>query len=427
MGALSLVLLFSILFILGVPIVFALGLTSLLTIMFFTGLPFDLIPGRLLGGVQSPTLMAVILYILAAEFMTQSTITKRIFDFSNKIVGHWIGGLGHVNVVASMIFAGMSGSALADAAGLGRIEIEAMVGEGYDKNFSAAITAVSCTIGPIIPPSIIMVVYGAMAEQSLARLFLGGIIPGILMGVGMMAIIFYQGKRKGLSSLPRAPLKSVLISFIKTIPPLGTPVIILGGIASGIFTPTESGALAVLYAFILSTFYYKDIKIKDIYRIIVRAAINSANVLVIFGFATVFSTVFTFERIPDLVLDLVMSITTSGSIAFLLIIIISLIGGMFMQPTPLLLIIGPMLIPVASAFGINLVHYGIVMIVALMIGLITPPFAMALYIVKDIAKTPFWEIFREVLPFYIPLIILLFLMAYIPGLVMWLPNLIMGQ
>ena len=285
---------------LRIPIAFSLGLVALIYVLFSETIPLGVVAQRLTGSMNSFVLLAVPFFMLAGKLMNTGGITKRIFNFANDLVGHITGGLGHVNIVASLIFAGMSGSAVADAAGLGSIEIKAMRDEGYDPDFSAAVTAASSTIGPIIPPSIPIVLYGVMAEVSIGRLFIGGIVPGFMMAISMMIFTYFLAHKRGYARRKRSPLRHLTKSFIAAFPPLLTPVIIVGGILGGVFTPTEAAVVAVLYAFGLSFFVYRELFLWQLPQMIKEVVISTGAILLIVGSASLFGWILTWERVPQM-------------------------------------------------------------------------------------------------------------------------------
>ncbi len=425
MNALILVLLFFFFLAFSTPIAFALVFTCLFYLTFLSEMPVTFLASIMIGSLEHYSLIAIPLFIFAAQVMNISKVTDRIFDFAKTLVGHLTGSLGHANIVASIIFAGMSGSALADAAGLGRVEIEGMTKEGYDKPFSAAVTAASSCIGPIIPPSIIMVIYASIAEESAGRVFLGGVIPGFFMGAAMMVIVYFISRNRGYKKYPRASFAQIWKSFRSAFLALLTPAIILGGIGSGATTPTEAAVLAVAWSLFLGMVVYKEVRPADLPRILSSVIIYTAVVLFIFSAASVFTRLITIERVPFIFAHFLMTALQEKWLILFALNIFLLIGGMVMEPTPLLLIVTPVMLPIAQALDIDLVHLGVFMVLNLVIGNLTPPFALALYVVSDITKIPFWTIVRATAPFYIPLIVTLFAIVYYSPLVMWLPNLLL--
>jgi len=412
-----------VLFLFKAPIWSSLLLSST-TYLILSGEQLTLVARKSVAGMDSFLLMAIPMFILAAELMNHCGITTYLFRFANSIVGWIPGGMAHTNVLASMLFAGMSGSSAADAAGLGTMEIKAMTDDGYDKPFSAAITAASSIIGPIIPPSIPMVVYSSITGASIGRLFLGGAIPGILMGGAMMAICYWTAKRRSYPRNERIDLHEVWISFIKAIPGLMAPIILLGGIYSGFFTPTEAASVAAVYAFLLGFLFYHTIKLTDMKQILINTAANTAIVCFIIGAATLFGFVLTAEQIPIRLTEGMLSFSQNPYVMLMVFNILFLILGCFMELNATMLIFLPIILPVAQGLGIDLVHLGVVMVVNLMIGTLTPPFGMMTYVSAGIAKVPLHTVFRELAPFMVVLVIVLLLITYIPGLVLWLPGLL---
>lgn len=406
------------------PISFALLISSTLTLL-VKGLPLTMVPQNLMEGAESFTLLAVPFYILAGEIMNVAGISERIFNFAMSIIGHVRGGLGHVNVLASLIFAGISGSASADAAGLGRIEIEAMRKEGYDVSFAAAITAVSSTIGPIIPPSIHLVIYGAIAEVSVSDLFMAGILPGLLMGAVLIITIYIQAVT-GIQKCPIRPRQSLYViweSFLRASFSLFAPVIILGGILIGVVTPTEAGVSAVFYTLFLGLIYRSLSKDKMITAL--KNTIRSTSV-VMFLLATSksFAWLITIERVPEILTQAMFQFTNNKSVILCLICMGLLIIGTIESASANLVIVTPILVSIALALDIDLVHLGLITVFALMIGLITPPIGTSLYIVSDIASIPFERLTRATMIYLFPLIGLLLLLAFMPDLVLFIPRLL---
>lgn len=418
---------FMVLLFFGIPVVFALGFGGVLALVLQGTIPFELIPQRMIVSLNSFPLLAIPLFMFVGQSMNTTGVTEKLFDFARKLVGHITGGLGHVNVLASIIFAGMSGSAVADASGLGLIEIKAMEDSGFDTGFSAAVTAASSTIGPIIPPSIPLVVYGYIANQSVGRLFLAGIIPGLLMGVTMMILIYFIAKRRGYKKEERPTLKELWKSFIGAIPALFTPIIMVGGITFGVFTPTEGAAVTAVYTLFLGFVVYKSITIKDVIENLKSSARTSGVILLILAFAGIFSFITSVAGIPMIISNFLISITSNKYILLLLINFVLLISGCVMESNAIIAIGLPILYPLINGLGINPIHFGVLMILNLMIGLITPPFGLSLYVVAGVGRISVSKVIKETLPFLIPLIITLLMVTYIPGLTLWLPELLMGK
>ncbi len=410
------------------PMGFALGLSGMFYLVLVPGdINAAALLDQMVRGIHSYSFLAVPFFILAGHLMNASGITMRIFDFAMSMVGHLKGGMGHVNIIASVIFSGMSGAAVADTAGLGLIEIEAMKKEGYDASFAACITAASSTIGPIIPPSVTLVIYGVLAQASIGRLFIGGIVPGLLMAFALMVTVYVMALRDPASfpTRKRDSVKGAALSFKRALLPLGAPVIILGGIAFGVVTPTEAGVMAVIYAIVLGIIY-KEIKWGGMNKILVDTAKQVGSVMFILAGARVFSYVMTIQRIPVLLTEAVIGFTSSPAVLLLILNVVLLVMGMFMNSSTILVLTIPILHPLLQQFGIDLVHFGLVVTLNVMIGMLTPPLGVTLYIASGIAEVPFEKAIRDIVPFYIPLVAVLLLITYVPDIVLWLPNLLMG-
>ena len=412
------------LLILRVPIGFCLMLSSFAYILLAGDISFDIMTQRLEAGAEKFTLLAVPFFIMAGKLMNAAGITDRIFNFARAIVGHIPGGLGHANVLASIFFSGMSGAAVADAGGLGSIEIEAMRKDGYEAGFSGAITAASSTIGPIIPPSIPMIVYGVFAETSVAALFAAGVIPGLLMGLALMIMVYVYSIRFNYPKHARATLKQLYEAFIAAIPPLITPLILVGGILGGVFTPTEAGAVAALYALFLGSVFYRTLNLKKIWEVFLDSSFTTGSVMLIVIAASLFGWVLTLERIPVIAGSFILSFTQNKIIILLITNLFLFFVGCFLEPVAAMIILIPVFLPICEQLGINTVHFGIIMVLNLMIGLLTPPVGLVLYIISDIAHISFEQVVRATLPFLIPLIVVLFLLTYWPYIVLILPRIL---
>ena len=367
-------------------------------------------------------LIAVPLFVFAAKVMNSGAVTEKIFRFANSLVGRWRGGMGHVNVVASIIFSGMTGSAVADASGLGIMEIKAMREQGYDDSFSCAITAASATIGPIFPPSIPMIFYAMLSGASIGELFIGGMIPGILIGLALMAYIAFIANKRGYPRGEKYTLRQFIKNTIIALPALMTPVILLGGIYTGVVTPTEAGALAGIYALLISILVYRSLGLKQLLEVIVETAKTTGILTVIVGAAFSFSYIVAIEHIPSLFSGLLLGITTNKYVLLLVINILFIILGMFIDTMAITLVFIPMVLPLVKMLGIDLVHFGVVIVLNMMIGLSTPPFGMLLFIVSGISGAPLKSVIKEIFPMLLVLIGVLFLITYIPWFVLYLPG-----
>lgn len=411
---------FAVLLIIGVPISISIGASAVLGCLSL-GYPLVVIGQKMVSGIDSFLLIAVPLFILAGNLMNAGKITERIFDTAKELVGWIPGGLGHANVVASVIFAGMSGSAVADAGGLGAIEMEAMRKNGYDDDFASAVTASSSVIGPIFPPSIPLIIYGSVASVSVDKLFMGGVMPGLLMAVLLMVLIYiYAIKRK----YERHPfcLKALLRQFAGSILALITPLIILSGFVLGWFTPTEASSIAVIYSLLIALLVYKTLTWKSFLKCLKDSAISSANTLLIIGTSTLFTYVMAMEGISRQISQVILGISSNPVIVLLAINILLLVLGMIMEPGAILTLMLPVLLPIANGLGLNLVHFGVMIVLNLMIGQVTPPFGVCLFVISDVNKIKLESLYKSIIPFLIPLIATLFLVTYIPGIVTWLPN-----
>ncbi len=414
------------LFVIGIPAAFALGLTSLIVTVFERGvdaIPYTIIAQRMVYGVNSFPLLAIPFFILAGKIMNVGGITDRIFLFAGRLVGHMRGGLGQVNVAASVIFSGMSGSAVADAVGIGQVEIRAMRKAGYPDDFSVAVTAASATIGPIIPPSIPLIIYAVMANVSATALLIAGLLPGLLMAAMLMLVVAIQARRLGLATESWAGFGALAASFLRAIPPLFTPVIIIGGIWTGVFTPTEAAAVAAVYALIIAVVVYREMSLWQFYQVLRETMRETAIILLIVAAASLYGWLLVFAQIPQ---QLVASVSALGLEPFLLLLLLNvfLLGiGLFLETTAAITIFTPMLLPLAVAAGVDPVHFGIVMVLNLMIGLLTPPVGMVLFAVAKVADVPINRALRALLPFYLPLLATLLLVTYFPAISLWLPSL----
>jgi len=413
------------LFFLGVPVAFALGIASVISALLDPHAANALfMPLRMMDGLSSFSLLAIPFFILTAELMNTSGITDRIFTFAQSLFGHMRGGLGHVNVVASMIFSGMSGSGPADVAGLGRLEIKAMRQAGYDAPFSAAVTAASGVIGPIIPPSIPLVIYGAIAEESIGKLLLAGAIPGTIMGLALMLVVAYRAHQRNYPSDPFPGLAVLAVALARAFLSILTPVILIGGIVAGIFTPTEAAIVAAAYALVLSAVVYREMSFAALVKAFAVAGLESAKVLFILSMAFVVSFVITSQNAAADIVTMV-STVVSGPVGFLLFTnAVFLILGLVFDLMTAMLIIVPLLLEMAKHFGVDLVHYGVVVVVNLMIGAITPPYGVNMFIACDIAKINMAEFAKETAPFYVVLIIILGFVTFMPELSLYLPSLL---
>ena len=413
---------FVVLLLIGAPISIAIGAGATAGCIAL-GYPLQIVGQKMVTGVDSYLLIAVPLFIFAGNLMNEGKITTKIFDFAQSLVGWIPGGLGHANIVASIIFAGMSGSAAADAGGLGVIEMKAMRDNGYDDAFSAAVTSASSVIGPIFTPSIPLIIYGSVASVSVAKLFMGGVLPGLLMGLALMILVFIFAVKRGYERTPFR-LKVLWESFKGSILSLITPLIILAGFTTGWVTPTEASCIAVVYSLVISAFVYRSLGLKKFLECAKESALGAANTLFIIGTSTLFTYVMVKEGISKDIANFILGISSNPAIILLIINIILLVLGMFMEPGAILTLMLPVLVPIAQAIGLDLVHFGVVMVLNLMIGQVTPPFGVCLFIISDLARVKLEILYKSILPFIIPLIVTLLMCTYIPGIVTWLPNML---
>jgi C4-dicarboxylate transporter DctM subunit len=413
---------------LGLPIAVSMGLTA---VIFFVALGetevLTMVPARMYSSTTSFTLLAIPFFILTGNLMNSGGITHRLFRFAQNLVGHLQGGLGHVVVVSAMIFAGMTGAAVAEAAALGTVELEGMIKRGFDRKFSAAIVASASTIGPVIPPSIPFVIYGSITGTSVGRLFLGGFVPGFLMGLALMITVFVVSRRRNYPKERRATLREFLDSALGALSAIFTPVIIIGGMVSGIFTPTEAAVAATVYALILTLFVYQEIGIKDLPKILWETLETSVRVLFIISAAGIFGWLLIHQRVPETVIKGLMALSGNPWMVLLIINIILLILGCFMEGICIMLLTIPVFMPMISKLGIDPVHFGVMMTLNLMVGLLTPPVGMVLYTMSSIAKVPVWDLAHELRWHMVALMAVLFLITFLPGFVTFVPNFVMGS
>jgi len=422
----TLVLMFVILFVLliaGSPVAVALGVSSLFFIL-TSGMPSLVVLHNMVNGINSFPLIAVPFFIMAGHLMNTAGITTKIFTFARATVGWMHGGLGHVNVGASVIFAGMSGAAVADAGGLGNIEIKAMREAGYDTDFSVGITAASSTIGPIIPPSLPLVVYGVIANASIGQLFAAGLIPGMIMAVALMVMVWFYAKIRDYPRDDRFHFRNFVRTFGHAILPLFTPIIIVGGILTGAFTPTEAAIAAVAYAMVLGVVFYRTLNWSRILRVSMDTVETTASIMMIVAASAIFAWILTANQVAQMFAQELLGFTDNPTAILLIIMLIVLVVGCFMETIAAITILTPVLLPVAVQIGIDPVHFGIILILNLMIGLLTPPVGLVLYVLSKVSDVPFERCVIATAPFLVPLLAVLLLLTFVPGLSMWLPTLL---
>ena len=411
---------------LGVPIVFSLIFAPMVGVWLTDKTVFlSMMPQRIFGGINQFPLLAIPMFILAGEIMNHGGITLRLVNFAKTLVGHLRGGLAHVNIVSSMLFAGLSGSAVADTSALGSILIPAMEKDGYTRRFAAAVTAASSVIGPVIPPSIIMVVYAYIMGVSVGGLFAAGFVPGLMMGIGLMLVNSFIAKKRNYPRAERrASIGEVSTSFGSAFLPLLTPFIILGGIISGVFTPTEAAAAAVAYALMLSLLVTRTLPIREIPAMLYRSGLASASILLVIGAATVFGWVTSLSGVPNAITGLLTSISDNPYIVLFCVNILLFIAGMFFDAGPAILILGPLLGPTMQALEIEPLHFAIIMCVNLTVGLATPPMGLVLFVASTLTRLSVLNIVKDMWPFLLVHVVVIFLITYLPFLTLTLPRLL---
>tara|TARA_R110002012_G_scaffold2769_4_gene13008 strand:- start:1967 stop:3310 length:1344 start_codon:yes stop_codon:yes gene_type:complete len=412
------------LLVMGVPIAISLAGSCLLYVLMTGRVPDVVVVHRMINGIDSFPLLAIPFFILAGNLMNNGGITSRIFDFAKALMGWMRGGLGHVNVGASIVFSGMSGAAVADAGGLGTIEIKAMKDAGYDEEFSVGITAASSTIGPIIPPSLPMVIYGVMASVSVGQLFVAGLVPGLLMGLVLMAMITIISRRRGYTRDAVFSIPVLGHTFKRAFLSLLTPVIIVGGIMSGAFTPTEAAIAAVVYALLLGGVIYRTLTWRRLLKVSMETIETTAVILLIVAGASIFAWILTSNQVTQHVVTLLGPFADNPIATLIIINLVLIVVGCFMETIAAITILVPVLLPVAVTAGVDPVHFGVIMVLNLMIGLLTPPVGMVLYVLSRVSGISFEKCMRGTLPFLVPLVIALLLVTFVPAISLWLPTLL---
>ncbi|WP_082074643.1 TRAP transporter large permease [Martelella endophytica] len=406
----------------GVPVGVAMIFVSM-GYFYYSGMGITFAAQRMVDGLNSFPLLAVPLFILAAAILNSAGIAKQLFGFARALIGHVPGGLGHVNVLASLFFSGMSGSAMADAGGLGKMEIQAMREAGYDDEFAGAVTAASSMIGPLVPPSITMVLYGVISGTSIGALFLGGVVPGVMCAIALMVMVFILARRRNYPVDERATMGEIGRRFIGSLPALLTPVVIVGGIFSGYFSPTESAAVTVLYAIAIDLLFYRELTLRKLWDAIYDTAATSSAIATIVAGVSLMGFVLAREQAPQQIAQLFLSIA-DGPVMFLIAVnLMIFVLGAFIESLVILLIVVPILIPIAAGFGIDPVHFGIIVVLNLMISILTPPMGMALFIVAQVGNIKFQRLAVAILPWLIPPLVVLVLVCAFPVLSTGLPSL----
>lgn len=404
----------------------SMGLATVLTLIVSGNSSFFfVVPQQMVEGVNSAPLLAIPFFILAGNLMNASGLTDKIFDFASNLLGHIRGGLAQVNVLASMVFAGVSGAAVADCAGLGLVEVKAMTERGYARGFSAAITAASSAVGPVIPPSIPLVIYAYIAEVSVGRMFLAGVIPGVVIAASLILTNYILSYRHEFPRMPRATLRQIARSAVNGVVALVAPVIIVGAILTGVVTATEAGVLACAYAFLIGTIY-RGFTFQSLWTALYETVTITTIIMFIIAFATAMGWLFAYEQIPQKIAESMLALTQNKYVFLFLLMFFLLLIGCVIEGIPALLITLPLLLPIADYFGIDRTHFGLIVVYGILIGIVTPPMGISLYIMVGVADIKFEDIVVAILPYLIPLIAMLVLITYVPQITLALPNWLMG-
>lgn len=419
---------FLVLLALGVPVFFAMGLAAVAFILVAGGqVPMNVIASSMVQGIDSFAFLAIPFFLLAGELMNTGGITRRLIAFAAALVGHIRGGLSHVAIVASMVFSGVSGSAVADASAIGAAVIPAMKDQKYPADYAAAIVAAAATMGPIVPPSIAFVMYALVSDVSIGRLFLAGAVPGLLMAAWLLATASLVAHRRAFPFSPRASLPRLWHAFLDALFALGMPVIILGGIVLGLTTPTEAGVIAVIYSAAIGMFVYREIRPRDLFRIVTESMIVSGLILLMIAASGIFSWLVANMAVGDLMVRLFTSLTDSRWTMLVIINAFLLLWGLALEPPVALVTLVPLLVPLANAYQIDLVHLGVVIVLNLMIGQLTPPSGVVTFLTAQIAGAPIAAVFREAMPFAFALILVLAMVTFVPAIALWLPDLLIPK
>jgi tripartite ATP-independent transporter DctM subunit len=411
----------------GMPVALSMGLSAFVVVLLKGETNPLVMAQRMFVGVDSLPLLAIPYFILAGALMEEGGISLRLVRFASTIVGHIRGGLGMVAVVASMIFAGISGSAAADTSAIGSIMMPAMIRRGYKRGFVVVLQASAGTIGPIIPPSILMIIYGSMTGLSIGQLFLAGFVPGVLVGCSLMGLTYYYARRDGYEGEPRATWRQTRAATFEALPAMALPVVIIGGILGGIFTATEAGVTAVVYAVLVGFFVYRELKLRELPRILANAAMTSFGLLFIVANAAMFGWVLAREEFPRRTVGFLTSLTADPNIILLLVILFLLLVGCFVETISAMIILVPMLFATGAAYHFDPIHFAMVIIILLLIGTITPPVGILLYLAAAMTKTPISETLRYIFPFVLAMLLVVILVAYVPQVSLFVPNLVFGK
>jgi tripartite ATP-independent transporter DctM subunit len=405
----------------GLPLPFSIGVASLAAVVALD-VPLVVVPQRLVAGMDSFAFLAIPFFLLVGEVMNAGGLTARIIKFANAIVGHMRGGLAQITVVASMFFGGISGSATADLSAIGSILIPSMKKEHYDPEFAVAVTSCAATCGPIIPPSITMIIYGILANVSITQLFLGGYVPGIMMGLSFMLVVYFIARRRNYPLYERSNLRKVLAVTREASGAVILPFIILGGLLSGVFTVTEAAGISAVYAMFISLFVYRDLSWSQLPRILVVTSIKSGVLMTVAASALIFAWVLSYLEVPQMIVTALFAVTRDKNVILLMLNILFLIVGCFMEAKASMLILLPVILPVLPKVGIDLIHFGVVITFNLLVGLITPPVGLCLSLGAKIGDVPLGRAAVAAIPFVAVQLVILFLITYVPGFILWLPK-----
>ncbi len=413
------------LLVVGMPVAFAIAISSAIYIISSSaGMSNVMIAQRIVSGSDSYILLAVPFFMLAGELMNAGGLTNRLVRFAESVIGGVRGGLSYVVIIVNMIMAGVSGAAIADAAAVGAVMVPSMVKNGYSKGFAAAVNAAAATVGPVIPPSVGFIIYASLSNVSVGKLFMAGAIPGVIMGLYMMAVCYFVARKKNLPSGKKTSLKKFVIAFKDAFWALLMPGIILGGILGGIVTPTEAGVIAALYGLIIGIFVYKEIKIRDVPFILAKSAKQAAVIMFIIATAQAFGWILTWEGAPEMLMKGFSTISEQTWLFLLILNFVVILLGCFMEGGSIMIILTPLLLPVLHRYGVDLVHFGVVFQLNIMIGLLTPPIGMLLYVITGLSGIPMQDMLKELWPFFIVLVIVLLLITFIPSITLFLPTLL---